>query len=89
MVWPFVGVCLHLVIELSQQLFKCEVDLIVVFLITVWNYRGHNARAHQANINWQLLQNIDHLLVCLSNERDPVHLPGGYIIYNSYLFIYF
>ncbi len=76
-----IRVCLHLVIELSQQLFQGEADIIVIFLITVGNGRGHDARANQANMHRQLLQNVDHLFVCLSNERDPIHLPRGHIIY--------
>lgn len=77
----FINACLHLVIELSQQLFQGETDFIVILLITVGYHRGYNARAHQANMHRQLLQNIDHLLMCLSNERYPIHLPGRSIIY--------
>lgn len=79
--YPFISVCLHLVIELSQQLFQGETDIVVIFLITVRNHRGYNARAHQEHMHRQLLQDIDHFLMCLSNERDPIHLSGRYIIY--------
>lgn len=78
---PFPNVCHHLVVELSQQLFQGEIDVVLVFLITAWNRGGYNVGANQTDVLRQLFQNIDHLLMCLSNERDPIHLQEGYSIY--------
>lgn len=75
--WFYLFIDVHLVVELGQQLFQGETDVIaVIFLIAVGDYGGYDAGAHQANVHGQLLQNIDHLLMCLPNERDPIHLPG-------------
>lgn len=78
---PLISVCLHLVIKLSQQLFQGEADIVVIFLITVGNDRGQDARAHQANTHRQLPQNIDNLFMCLSDERDPIHLFRRHTLY--------
>lgn len=45
----------HLVIELSQQLFQGEVDIVIIFLVAVVDVGGDDARAHQEHVHRQLL----------------------------------